>query len=203
MKTPVLSVILLVFILWLNYEIHKSSKSTDNGKDSFWQREAESNASRKADISALNYIIVTTERLPMADDPDQTVNSYRDTILKLSGKKILNLGGITNTELKLKYGVANINQLTEYDNNYTTLVSILQKWAKRLYDLGNLSACEAVLEYAVSCLTDVTQSYTLLATTYMRKNTPEKIDDLVTVIPKTKIPDPVKLRDEIIWIKNS
>ena len=39
----------------------------------------------------------------------------------LKEKKILNLSGFTNTDLKLEYGVGNLTELTDYDNNYVTL----------------------------------------------------------------------------------
>ena len=35
-------------------------------------------------------------------------------------------------DLKLEYGTANINDLSQYDQNYTLLVRTLQKWAEAL-----------------------------------------------------------------------
>lgn len=203
MILPVLTALILVFIVWLNYEVRKTSKQSKEDEENFWKREKESNFSRRTDISSLNYLTVATDQLPSADHPDQTINSYRDTIFKLNGKKILNLSGITNTELKSKYGAVNINQLTEYDNNYTAFVSILQKWAERLYNNGSIDDCITVLEYAVSYHTDVTKSYKLLADIYKAKNNVSKINDLINVIPQTKIPDKDKLINELLSIKNS
>jgi hypothetical protein len=115
----------------------------------------------------------------------------------------MNLSDITNTELKLKYGVANINLLSEYDYTYTILVSILQKWAERLYEQGNKKDCISVLEYAVACYTDVTKSYKLLAEIYMLQNTADRINELINLLPKTKIADKDKLIEELTIIKNS
>jgi hypothetical protein len=203
MKPPILTAILLVFIVWLNYEIKKNTRRREQDKDSFWDWEKNSNFSRSSDISSLNPITITTERLPLADHPDQTINSYRDTILKLSGKKAINLSGLTNTDLKYEYGAKNLKQLTEYDNNYTSLVSMLQLWAERLNESDDIDSCIQVLEYAVSCFTDVTKSYRLLAECYRKKNTPGKVDELTRIIPNTKITEQEKLIDELIWIKNS
>lgn len=90
----------------------------------------------------------------------------KEILHSLSTQKIVNLTGYTNTDLKLSYGTANITCLTEYDQNYTLLVSTLQKWAEALYRGGAKKECRQVLEYAVSIGTDVSHTYFLLADLY-------------------------------------
>lgn len=90
----------------------------------------------------------------------------KEILRSLSTQKIVNLTGYTNTDLKLSYGTANITCLTEYDQNYTLLVSTLQKWAEALYRGGKKKECRQVLEYAVSVGTDVSHTYFLLADLY-------------------------------------
>jgi hypothetical protein len=194
---PVLTILVLVFVIWLQYELRKSSKHSKDSDDRFWEREKEANNTRRMDISKLNYLTISLDTLPMADHEDDTINSYRDIIRELSEKKMINLAGLTNTELKYQYGAANLKFLTEYDNNYTVLVSILQKWADRLYQKGFLSEAQSVLEYSVSCLTEVTKSYRLLAEIYHNQKQPEKIKGLIELIPKTKILEKEKLISEL------
>lgn len=203
MQIPVLTTIVLIFILWLHYEIHKTSGNAKKAYEDFLKREKDANFSRIKDISDLNYIIISADRLPVKDNPDATINSYRDIILSLSGKKAINLRGFTNTELKLQYGAANLKQLTEYDNNYMTLVSILQKWADRLYIQDSLPDCMVVLEYAAACQSDVTKTYKLLAKLYRLQNTPDKTSGLAALVEATKIPDKKKLLAELKVISNS
>lgn len=193
MKTPVLTAIILVFVVWLQYQIRKSTSKSMKDSESFWNRETEANLARRKDISTLDYITLNTDQLPLADKDDETVNSYRDTILKLSEQKILNLSGITNTELKNRYGAANLENLSEYDNNYTLLVSILHKWADRLYTNGDVTDAMRVLEFAIHYKTDVTKSYKLLAEIYHKQNNPAKIKDLLSVIEGLQIQDKDKL----------
>ena len=98
---------------------------------------------------------------------NETISEECKEILRsLSTQKIVNLTGYTNTDLKLSYGTANITCLTEYDQNYTLLVSTLQKWAEVLYRGGAKKECRQVLEYAVSVGTDVSHTYFLLADLY-------------------------------------
>lgn len=202
MTLPVLTALAIIFILWINYEIHKTSKQLKEDSGNFWEREKASNLSRRTDITSLNYITISTQRLPMEDSDDLTVNSYRDTILSLSGQKAINLSNLTNTELKLQYGVANLNQLTDYDNNYTVLVSILQKWAERLSRLELYHEATAVLEYAVHCHTDVGKTYLLLAQIYNQLNNQDKIKSLINIIKDTKLYDKDKLISDLTKIMN-
>lgn len=193
----------ILIALWLQYEIAKSKKQDKRSNQHFWQRERKANTVRRRDISNLNYIHVAVDRLPLKNHEDDTINSYRDTIIQLADKKILNLTGLTNTELKYQYGTANLALLSEYDNNYTKLVSILHKWGCRLYDCGNISDAVLVLEYAISCFTDVTQTYRLLATIYKEKEMPHHINHLVEIISDTKILRKDTLIKELKQIKNS
>jgi hypothetical protein len=187
MPIPVLFTIFIIFVLWLQFETRKISKKSKKSNEIFWQKEVGSNLIRRKDIGDLDYITILLDQLPMQDHEDQTINSYRDTIRKLSNKKILNLTGSTNTELKYQYGAANINLLSEYDNNYTVLVSILHKWAERLYAQDFINDSMAILQFAVACHTDVTKSYLLLAEIYKTMDTSEKINELIDVIPLSKM----------------
>ena len=89
------------------YECKKHSRKSDSAKASFWAREARANTVRRKDISNLNYINIPDSVIP-SDISDDEINEYRTTLLNLQARKILNLSGLTNTDLKEKYGVANV-----------------------------------------------------------------------------------------------
>ena len=198
MGIPVASILILIFVLWLNYEIRKGKKTTQKSLDLFWQKEYDSNLARRKDISGLDYLSVTLETLPLQDFEDDTINSYRDTVLKLSERKMINLSGQTNTELKFEYGIANFNLLSSYDNNYTAFVSMLQKWASRLMGRGYITEAQAVLEFSIfSCKTDVIQAYRMLAKIYSSQNRSDQITALMNAIEQTKIKDKASLMDEL------
>jgi len=193
--------IVIIFVLWLNYEIRKSNRLSKKSSEKFWEKEAQANLTRKTDISNLDYIKIPYEKLPLSDTPDDTINSYRDTILSQSNKKILNLSGFSNTELKLKYGAANLTELSEYDNNFTVLVSILHKWGERLYSKGYQKEAVAVLEVAVECKTDVHKTYELLADIYVAQGTPDKIEHLIEALAHINVRDKEKLISKLQKIK--
>ncbi len=162
-----------------------SSKSRKNAaamEQEFWQRERAANNTRRKPLDDLNYIKLPMEIFPMdllQDIP--RVEDYRQIILSLKDQPIVNFTGLSNTDLKLRYGAPNINLLTSYDQNYTLLARTLQQWAQALYDSGfSKEACQ-LLEFAVSTGTDVSATYRLLIRIYQENGTPEKIDALYPV----------------------
>ncbi len=162
--SSLISFCLLIFLL--NKRHSKMEKSM---KDAFWKREEEANHTRRKSLDNLPYITIPLEELPLAchiTDNETISEECKEILRSLSTQKIVNLTGYTNTDLKLSYGTANITCLTEYDQNYTLLVSTLQKWAEALYRGGAKKECRQVLEYAVSIGTDVSHTYFLLADLY-------------------------------------
>jgi len=197
MPFPVSTLLIFIFIIWLQYEIRKSSRKSKLDSDAFWDKETKANTTRRKGIDNLEYLKLQLELLPMSDKEDQTLNSYRDTIRNLSDQRIINLTGVSNTDLKNKYGIANLNRLTEYDNNYAILVSMLQKWAERLYLKGFEEDALSVLEFAVSCNSDVNKTYLLLADLYKKRDSSEKINDLIQIVNSISIHDKDKLIQEL------
>ena len=160
------------------YECKKHSRKSDSAKASFWAREARANTVRRKDISNLNYINIPDSVIP-SDISDDEINEYRTTLLNLQARKILNLSGLTNTDLKEKYGVANLSALSEYDENYITLVNIITRCGARLIEIGNCSLAAVILEYGISIGTDVSRNYYMLAELYRKDNNITGINSLI------------------------
>lgn len=174
----------LILCFEIYYHRKKDDRRRENAKQQFWDREAEANTVRRKDLTFLNYLNIPLDSLPMQDTGDDEITDYQDTIRKLSGKRILNLGGFTNTDLKMEYGAANLPELTEYDNNYITLVNILAKWGARLIELELYDDAVTVLEYGISVKSDVSRNFYLLADEYRRRRQPDKIDTLIEAAEK-------------------
>lgn len=181
MKFPIFASF-IVFCIWLSYELHKSSRRKESIEESFWETESRANNTRRKPLDDLDYITIPFDSLPMDVMREDPVVSECHTILRtISEEPIVNLTGISNTDLKLKYGAPNIDLLTLYDQRYTTLARTLQKLAKTLYDHGYAKEAKTVLEFAVETKTDVSASYRLLAEIYQKTGEEEKIRDLIPV----------------------
>lgn len=177
-----LVIIIIVLYFIMRIDSNKVNKKVADEKQSFWNKEYKSNEIRKQDVSSLDYIKIPLDKLPIKDTTDETLLALQYSIINLSKVSILNLTGVSNTDLKLQYGVANLNFLSECDNNYTLLVNSLYKWGSYLYDNGQLDNAKIVLEYGITCNTDISKNYILLANIYKEQNTPNKIDKLLDII---------------------
>lgn len=178
MKFPFLASFLL-FILWFRFTLSRRSRQDSNTEASFWEKKAAANSTRRKPLDSLNYIIIPTRSLPMQIlEENEEIQEIHRTIHRLCEGKIVNLTGISNTDLKLQYGAPNLPLLMQYDQNYTVLARTLQKWASILYEAQYTEEARQILEFAMETHTDVTASYLLLARIYQKCRQTEKIAEL-------------------------
>lgn len=158
---------LIVFCIVIALNNHRHKKIIEKYEKDFWEREARANNTRKKPLTNLAYISLPEHLLSAGFMPENAeVQELLETLRRLSGEKIVNLTGYTNTDLKLEYGTANITCLSEYDQNYTFLARTLQQLAEILYKNAFVKEARDILEFAVSTGTDVSHSYYLLADIY-------------------------------------
>ena len=172
----------IIFCAWFGYEPHKRGGRDEKPSQDFGEGGAPAKKPRRRPLDDLEYIRIPFDDLPMDVMPDDpSIDEYRETLRSLSENPIVNFTGISNTDLKLKYGAPNIDLLSRYDQSYTTLVRTLQKWAERLHQNGYPQEALRVLEFAVSTRTDVSATYRLLAELYIQAGQTEKIKALIPV----------------------
>ena len=172
----------LIFSAAVFLYLLKSNKKDAHSQDDFWERERAANSTRRKPLDDLDYIKLPMEQFPMTLLEDvPKAEDYKQIILSLSELPIVNFTGISNTDLKLRYGAPNIDLLISYDQNYTLLVRTLQQWAQLLYDNGYIDEARQLLEFSVSTGTDVSATYRLLCQIYREQNTPDKISNLYPI----------------------
>ena len=171
----------VLLVLWFAFARKRMTIKIEKDKDKFWDREALSNSTRKKSLDNLPYIVIPLDTLPFLDTSDSKLSEYQELIKDFAEKKIVNLTGFTNTELKLTYGAPNLPLLTAYDQDFTDLVRLLYAWGERLYSLGFIKEAISVLEFGAWCHTDISGHYKLLASLYKEDGHPEKILDLISV----------------------
>ncbi|MBP5198304.1 MAG: hypothetical protein J6033_04545 [Lachnospiraceae bacterium] len=171
---------LIVLSIALMVAIKRQAKKADSIDRDFWDREARSNMVRKKSLDNLDYINIPLEQFPtnLLND-DAEVMDYIDVLSELTGKKIVNFSGFSNTDLKLEYGAGNLPELSEYDSNYTVMVRTIQAWADRLLSAGYGKEASLLMEYAISTGTDITATYDKLADYYFEKKEFGDIDKLI------------------------
>lgn len=112
------------------------------------------------------------------------MNLHTDTeneIAALRDKKLLNLTGYSNTDLKLEYGVQNLDELSGYDDNFTRFVRLLPIYADELIANGQPLDARKILEYGVNHKADSKVIFTKLAEIYSNSGEAHKIQHLIDV----------------------
>ncbi len=172
----------LIFVAWFTYERKKATRIEQKNSDDFWKREADANSIRRVPLDSLEYItipdsILLSSLLTHTVD-DDILTGCNEELIRLQSLRIFNLTGMTTTDIKMKFGPANLSSLDEYDSNYTELVKTIYEFGLRLYELGFEAASIKVLEFGIDSLTDISGNYKLLADLYVKKNDLEKLSYL-------------------------
>lgn len=169
----------IFFLALLAFYRKKSTRYQQDITEAFWERETKANSSRRQDISGLPYITIPLDKFPIGICTNDQILSCESTLLMLSERKILNLGTQTNTDLKLKYGPANLNVLSECEQHFMLLCRTLISYAKTLAELGYEEEAITVLEFAIRCGSDASKNYLLLAEIYLRRGRDHDANELL------------------------
>ena len=200
---PVFFIVTILLVIWIYYQKTRTDRDAARKHEALLERERQANMTRKKEISNLDYITVPVNTLPFPDTGLDEISDLQKHIINLSGGKIVNFTGLTNTDLKLMYGAANLDLLSEYDKNYLELVRSLYRYGKLLYEQELINEAIAILEYGISIGTDVSANYTLLATIYKAKNEPERINFIISEAEKLTSMTKKALLSNLMTIRDS
>ncbi|MCR5685373.1 MAG: hypothetical protein K6G81_08140 [Lachnospiraceae bacterium] len=144
---PTLFCLVILFLIWFTYERKKND--TDFSKsDAFWKREREASYVPKQSTDDISYIEIPEDVIPNILDTDsEELQAAIKAIRRLRNSKICDLSEYSNTDLRLKYGTANFNDLSAADNNYTKLVQYSGKLLTYLSEAGRANEAANYLEF--------------------------------------------------------
>lgn len=175
---PFFTASIIIFAL-LAYLRNKSTQNQDEVERKFWEREQAANNTRRQDISKLNYITI-----PLEDFPLGLNTTSEKALIALSEHRILNLEGATNTQLKLQYGAANLEELSQYETNFILMQQTIDTYASDLEGVGRIEDAIQVLEFAISNGADIHGLFLHLASLYQQNNQQSKIKGLIEAAEK-------------------
>lgn len=168
----------IIFVIALAIRFAYLNKKTDATWQEFWDKEEQSKHVPDKDLSEIDYIELPMERLPIGRYDDDEILSIEESLESISKKRIINITGMTNTEVKLKYGTGNLEILSEMEENYNELTVLLVDYAKCLMEHDDYEAAAKVLEYGIEIETDVSTNYELLGDCYKALGRIEEIEEL-------------------------
>ena len=174
----------MIFIVVLAVLRARATRSQKERTDAFWEKENAANSARKADLSTIDYFRFDPNCLPDVPDQSEELKDARKAIEEASEKQMLNLNGISNTDLKLTYGPQNLDELTIYGDHFSELEEAILSYGTLLHDAGFLKEAIAVLEKGILLPTDLTQNYIRLADYYTEAGTDSKKTDLLSLAEK-------------------
>ncbi len=193
MGFPILPFFLL-FLVLLAIRLKTLYAKQEQQDADFWNRERQASITPAKDISNLRYITIPIDKFPIHFSTDEDVLKIEDELKELANHKLLNLTGISNTDLKLTYGMPNFETMSKIGDDYDRVCILLNSYAKALFEEERYDDVITVLEFAVGTGTDISESYTLLAQCYRIKGMDSRLDLLRTQVEQSKL----LLKDSIL-----
>ncbi len=197
-----LAIIIFCTCILIAYQNAVSGRAKERASKKFWDREADANHVRRADISSLDYIRFSPDELPTGAAVSAGLSDEVSTLKTLAERRIINLSMYTNTDLKEAYGPANLDELSGYDENFTVLIRTLNKIGCALLDAGDGTSASAFLSYAVSIGSDITETYTRLGSYYAETGADDLLDALIEKAAGIKTLSGATIRSKLDSIKS-
>lgn len=110
---PICLILFILFIAVITFAIKMADSAQAKVTEEFWEKERKANLTLRGDTTDLCYITIPEKVFPLNND------------------KI--------NDLKLKYGILNFKKLSEYDDNFTKFVSMLESLQADATSAGNYS----------------------------------------------------------------
>ena len=167
--------IFIIFVVFLSIRYSTVKRKTAEKYENFWANEERANHIPAKDLSTIEYLHIPVETFPFDKWDDDEIQMIEQQIKEYSEKRVLNLSGKTNTELKLEYGTANLEAMTEIGDNYNTLIVLLVDYAKALMERSDYEDAAKILEFSASTKSDISTNYMLLGDCYAALNQKKKI----------------------------
>lgn len=165
--------------LIINNAIRRSNVRSKKTKDEFWERERSSYLAPDRSTDDLEFVVFPPD-LPMdIDTGDPVTEEYQETLRVLSKEKVLNLSGITNTDIRLSYGKGNLPELSKADSRFITLLRTLNSVASGYIKAGYKEEGEKLLTFAVSLGSDIRDSWRMLGELYLLRDDDAALSDLI------------------------
>lgn len=192
---PLFFICFIVFVLWLRVKMNRTNSESTLDSESFWEREEKANFTRSKDISTLSYLTVSEDELPFSNSTEDEQEAWLEQeVKKFLNRKMINLSAFSNTDLKEQYGIANLDELSEYDQNFLLFIRNLSTWGNYLYQKNDFTRAKQIMEYSLSIESDISTVYTTLGHIYAAEGKLQKIDELITLAENSE----AALKDSII-----
>lgn len=180
-------IFLISFLIFLGVYTWKLKQVKSNYKDyveEFMEAEQKASWIRKKPIEDLPLIEIDLSHLPIwekepAYESEKNIWLQQKKVLETATLPMVNLTTQNNLDLKLQYGPANLEALTDYESNFIRFLQYIIMWGKALQEANYTKEAIQVLEYGVHIGSDLSQNYILLADLYQTNHDTQKLAHLL------------------------
>lgn len=137
--------IFIFLIIVFRYYCHKHTARQEQVIEDFWDKEQKANNTRKQKLDDLEFVTLSRDLIPGTLHTEE-----ENSLLDLVSQKMVDLTEYTNTDLKLKYGPANLEELTKYEQNYVSMIRLLTVYSRQLFENGYSEEAKKLLEFGMS-----------------------------------------------------
>ena len=193
MAFPFLTVFIIFLLL---YYVRRTTltRRREEREAAFWAREEEAEHTPAKDLSTVAYIQVPLDRFPIGQSDEDELMLIEEELEEVSRKRLLNLNGMTNTDVKIEYGTANFETIVAMGEDFDRLITLLCDYAKGLIEADMEKEAIPVLEYGVEVKSDLSDNYTLLGECYRSLGMEEELAALRQTVESSELP----LKDKIL-----
>lgn len=184
MGIPIIFIFFLIFVFLFRYKMNQQEKSTRQSNDFFWEREKKSLFVRKKTIDDDIYLKADISKFPTYSLEQfiawQAKKLYKvqEDCLYYANQPMVNLSNMLNSEIRLKFGPANLPLIESYENNYISYTKQLYQLGKGFYDIKRDDDAITVLKEGIRMGSDIRHNYILLGKLYCKTNQTVRFKDL-------------------------
>ncbi|MCL2224136.1 MAG: hypothetical protein FWB96_04105 [Defluviitaleaceae bacterium] len=161
-------------ILFIIIRYGQNTKKQDDINRRFLEEEEAANAVRKKEIDPSLYYTADLDALPSIpeNDPHQVMRCAKRTMIHLPL-------GTTNLKLKKMYGLAQMDKIAHYEENFNEYLKALIKWAASLMEEEkNDTDALSILETVVGLGCEFRNAYKLAADIYAARGDKSGLNNL-------------------------
>ncbi|SDB34611.1 hypothetical protein SAMN02910298_01687 [Pseudobutyrivibrio sp. YE44] len=186
MGFPILPFFIL-FLILIAVRLKSLNNKQEEQEAEFWAKEQQARITPAKDISNLRYITIPIEKFPLNFSSDEKVIEIENELKELSTHKLLNLTGMSNTDIRITYGTPNFETMSKIGEDFDRVTVLLNQYAHALMEAERLDDVITVLEFAVGVGTDISESYTMLAKCYQMKSMDSKLEMLRSQVEQSTL----------------
>jgi hypothetical protein len=181
----VVGVLITLFLstgIWVSMKLKKSSVDYDMDVDKYIEEESEANFARAKQIDAELFFSPNRELTDniKLNTTDTQIIKLIAAVEKLYDKQMLCFDRVmSNKELKLAYGLANLDSIILYEGNFVNYIRAMINLGKELNDAD-------ILEETARIGSVFPNTYYLLTDIYAETNQKDKLYDLKIQLMKNK-----------------